>query len=367
MRTTLKTRVRAGNQQIFRLDYEDNHSQKNFNPEFESVLEREIRNSDIILVSDYAKGAINSGLMNFLKSFKKKIIIDPKPKNMQLYNDSFLITPNEKESYEMSKQEDIYSSGRFLRENLCSNVIITQGKNGMTLFSDKEIDIPTYAREVYDVAGAGDTVVAALSLALASGANIEESAIMANHAAGISVRKIGTYQVKLRELERELSGKEEKLKNFSELSETILELKNKNKRIVWTSGCFDILHHAHVKYLNEAKRMGDYLIVGLNSDSSVRNIKGPERPINPENIRAEILSSLASVDYILTFDENSPLEYLSILKPDVYAKGGDYNINSINQDERKAVESYGGKIVFIDVGEDISTTKLIERIRKNCK
>lgn len=210
-KTTLKVRIRARNQQLLRVDSEE-CSLKNFNSTILELMTEEINSSDIILVSDYGKGSVNSSLMNFLKSSGKKIIIDPKPQNTALYRNSFLITPNEDEALEMSEQKEIYSAGRNLVEKLNCNVIVTRGKNGMTLFSDGEIDIPTFAKEVYDVTGAGDTVAAAISLALVSGANIEEAAIIANYAAGISVSKIGTYQVKLSELEQEIFG-EKKFEN----------------------------------------------------------------------------------------------------------------------------------------------------------
>lgn len=362
--TTMKERIMLRrNYQHSRIDYEE-ISPKKFSPKTKEFMRREIDDSDIILISDYAKGAITEDLMNFLKTTGKKIIIDPKPKNISLYHDSFLITPNEEEALEMSKKEEIYSAGRHLKQTLNSNILITRGEKGMSLFSDKEIEIPTIAKEVYDVTGAGDTVIAALSLSLASGASFEESIIIANHAAGISVERAGTYQVRLSELEKEIYGEERKLKTFEELYSIVEDLKRKQKRIVWTNGCFDILTSGHTKYLAKAKEQGDYLIIGLNSDLSVKSIKDPSRPINSENTRAEILSSLSCVDYVMIYPEPHPTRYLSLLKPEVYAKGGDYNIDTINQDERRIVEGYGGKIAILNIGEDISTSKIIEKIRK---
>ena len=360
--TTLKARIKGRNQQLLRLDYEES-SPKNFSSESKTVLKQEIDNSDLVLIADYAKGVITTDLMNFLKSSGKRIIIDPKPQNMPLYSDSFLITPNEKEAVEMSSQKDIQDAGRWLREKLRCNVLVTRGERGMTLFSEKEMDIPTYAKEVYDVTGAGDTANAAISLCLASGASLEEAAVIANHAAGIAVGKSGTYQVKLGELEKRIFGEEKKLKSFEELSSIVEDLKKKQKRVVWTNGCFDILTSGHTKYLAKAKEQGDCLIVGLNSDSSVRSIKDPSRPINSENTRAEVLSSLSCVDYVIIYSEPHPTRYISLLKPNIYAKGGDYNIDTINQDERKIVEGYGGRIAILNVGEDISTSKIIDRIR----
>lgn len=358
--TTLKLRIRSGNHQLLRIDYEET-SPKNFSQNIIEIMKEEINNSDIILISDYAKGTITPDLMNFLKSFNKKIIINPKPRNMHLYHDSFLIICNKKEALEMSIQkDDVYTAGRYLKENLNCNIIITRGEKGMVLFSDIENDISTDAREVYDVMGAGDTVIAALSLSLASGASLEESMVIANHAAGISVSKVGTYQVKLEELSERISGEEKKIRTFDELCDIITDLRKKGKRIVWTNGKFDILHEGHVKYLKGARKLGHCLIAGLNSDSSFSLLKG-RKPINSELERAEVLSP--NVDYIIIFPEQDSTRYLSAFKPEVYAKGGNYTINTINQEERQIVESYGGEVVIINTGEDISTTKIIERIR----
>lgn len=360
--TTLKVRIRGRNQQLVRLDYED-ISPKNFTHKAIEMMKDKINNSDVILISDYAKGAITADLMNFLKSYRKKIIVDPKPQNMHFYYDCFLIAPNEKEALEMSMQKDVYDAGRHLKEKLNCNILITRGEKGMTLFSDREVDIPTYAREVYDITGAGDTAVAALSLSLASGASLEEAMMIANHVAGIAVEKVGTYQVRLSELEKRISGEEGKLKTFEELYNITKDLKKKGRKIVWTNGKFDILHAGHVKYLKKAKERGDYLILGLNSDSSFELIKD-RKPINNELHRAEVL--LAYTDALIIFSEPDTTRYLSVFKPDVYVKGGNYNIDTINQPERRVVEGYGGKIVIIKTDEDISTTKIIEKI-KNLK
>lgn len=362
--TTLKVRVRGGNQQLLRLDYEES-SPKNFGKKLLDKLGEEITNSDLILISDYAKGVIDSNLINFLKSFNKRIIIDPKPQNFSFYKDSFLITPNEKEAFEMSGKKEISVAGKYLQEKLNCNVLITRGEKGMTLFSDREVDIPTVAREVYDVTGAGDTVIATLSLSLASGASLEEGILLANNAAGIAVSKVGAYQVKMGELEKRIFGEEEKLKSAEELSSIVEDLKKKQKKIVWTNGCFDILHPGHTKYLSKAKEKGDYLIVGLNSDESVKKIKGEGRPIYNQNQRAEVLSSLSCVDFILIYSEPTSKNYLSMFKPDIFAKGGDYTLETINPEEKKIVEEYNGKIIFIDVGEKTSTTKTIEKIKNH--
>lgn len=360
--TTLKIRPKGRTRQIMRVDYED-CSKKIFNPALKEKMQKEIISSDIILISDYAKGAITKDLMNFLKEYSSKIVVNPKPENKYLYKNVFLIIPNKKEALEMSNKKDFLSAGRYLKKNLNSNVLITLAEKGMILFSDKELEIPTQAKEVYDVTGAGDTVASTIALSLASGSSLEEAAILANHAAGIAVSKYGTYNVKLNELERVLLGEEGKLKTFSELVDIINDLKRKGKTIIWTNGCFDILHEGHINYLKKAKELGNYLIVGLNSDESVTKLKGKDRPIRPEQARAEILSALQFVDYLMIFPENSVEKYLYKLQPQIYVKAGDYNIKKMNQEERKAIESYNGKITFIPVESNISTTKIIESIK----
>ncbi len=360
--TTLKIRPKGKTRQIMRIDYED-CSKKIFSPELKEKMQKEIHSSDIILISDYAKGAITKDLMNFLKEYSSKTVVNPKPENKYLYKNVFLIIPNKKEALEMSNKKDFLSAGRCLKKNLNSNVLITLAEKGIMLFSDRELEIPTQAKEIYDVTGAGDTVASTIALSLASGSSLEEAAILANHAAGIAVSKYGTYNVKLNELERVISGEEGKLKTFSELVDIVNDLKRKGKTIIWTNGCFDILHEGHINYLKKAKEFGNYLVIGLNSDESVKIIKGKDRPIRPEQARAEILSALQFVDYVMIFPETSVEKYLDKLQPQIYVKAGDYDIKKMNQKERKAIESYNGKIIFILIESNISTTKIIESIK----
>ncbi len=364
--TTLKNRVisKIQHQQLLRVDYEDT-SKKMFSRKTKEIMEIEINNSDLILISDYSKGAITKDLMNFLKNTGTKIIVDPKPENKTLYKDVFLITPNEKEALLMSSKKDVQSAGRYLRKKLSQNVLITLGEKGMMLFSDKELKIPTYAKDIFDVVGAGDTVIATLSLSIASGFSLEEAAILANHAASITIEKLGAYSVKFGELEKKIYGEQNKIKTFEELKSLIYDLKKRNQKIVWTNGCFDILHEGHVNYLRKAKELGDYLVVGLNSDESVRKLKGKDRPIRPHEARAEILSSLESVDFVMIFPETSVERYLKELKPQIYVKAGDYNLTNMNQKERKAVEDYNGEIIFIPIEKRVSTTQIIEKIKNN--
>lgn len=362
--TTLKTRIIGKNQQLIRFDQEKTHEKK-FSEQIKQILLDKINKADIIIISDYAKGAITKDLMDSLENYKSKIIIDPKPTNKALYKGAFLIKLNEKEAFEMSQTKNIFEAGKSLRAELDSHILITRGEKGMCLFSDKITEIPTYAKEVYDVSGAGDSVIASLALSIASDSSLEEAAIIANHAAGIAVEKKGTYAVSLRELKSRIMSEERKILDFEQLKKIVEDNKRKDRKIIWTNGCFDLLHIGHVNYLKEAKKLGDILIVGINSDESTRKIKGPERPIQSENERAEILSSLECIDYIIIFSESTSENYLKELKPHVYVKGGDYNINTMNQIERKILEDYGGKIEFISPQQGKSTSNIIERIKNN--
>ncbi len=362
--TTHKLRIIGNSQQLVRVDYEET-SDKIFPSETKKFLLERADQANMILISDYAKGAITQDLMDFLQDYKKKIIIGPKPKNKSLYQGAYLIVPNEKEALEMSGHSDVEGAAIKLRQELNSDILITRGEKGMLLFADRQIEIPTYAKEVYDVSGAGDTVIATLSLALSSGSSLEEAAILANNAAGISVEKRGTYPVSLNELESRILYEERKIVDFNELRKITGDLKRKNRRTVWTNGCFDIFHLGHKRYLEEARKQGDVLIVGVDSDDSVKRLKGPGRPVNSENDRAEILAGMGFIDYVTIFPYGSVENYLRSLKPDVYVKGGDYTIDTINQQERRIIESYGGKIILIPKVEGKSTTTTIEKIKSN--
>ncbi len=357
--TTIKTRITSEKNQLLRMDLEE-IDEKFFD---ETILKREIELHDLIIVSDYAKGVVTKILMEILKKSGKKIIVDPRPKNKMLYLGVFLITPNKRESIKMSGCTDEHLAGIKLKEELKANIIMTRGKEGMSIFNDGIKDIPTYAKEVYDITGAGDTVIAVLGLAIACGKSLEEAAFLANHAAGIVVSKHGTEKVYPYELFKKINGNTDKVKNFDEIK-TIIEVQKANgKKIVWTNGCFDLIHHGHTEYLKEAKKLGHCLIVGLNSDESIKKIKGPKRPIQSEYARSKILSSLESVDYVLIFNEENVSKYISELKPDIFVKGEDYNLTSMNLDEKNALESYNGKAVFMPFIVGASTTNLINKIK----
>ncbi|MBS3099190.1 D-glycero-beta-D-manno-heptose 1-phosphate adenylyltransferase [Candidatus Pacearchaeota archaeon] len=362
-KTIQKIRIIGNEQQIARADQEE-ISQKIFSDKTKVILARKSAEADIIIISDYAKGVINKDLIAFLTEFKHRMIIDPKPANKEIYKGAFLIKPNEKEVFDMTNVEDFEEACRKLKEELQSHILVTRGKKGMSLFSNNLVHIPTYAREVFNITGAGDTVIATLALSLASGASINEAAIISNHAAGITVEKEGTYSVGFSELMAKIFEKESKICSLEELKKIVDDLKKKNKKIVWTNGCFDLLHVGHTRYLKEAKKLGDTLIVGLNSDASVKKLKGEDRPIQTETERAEILSSLEFIDYVTIFPETTPTRYIGELKPHVYVKGGDYSVEQLRKhEEGKIIEEQGGEIIIVPLENSTSTSKILESIK----
>lgn len=364
-KTTKKTRLIGNNQQqIARIDREC-YTEVPEDTEEKLVKEIMDKKPDVIIVSDYAKGCVTKTLLLKIKNSNPgvKIIVDPRPQNKEKYHGVYLITPNLKEAREISGLEKVEDVGKSLQEKYNCNILITKGKDGMSLFeNEKIINIPAKAKEVYDITGAGDTVVAVIALGLTSGLSLEESTFLANHAAGIVVGKAGTASVSKNELRQAVELEHSKIKDLNELKELREDYKRKGEKVVWTNGCFDLLHIGHVDYLKKAKALGDYLIIGLNSDNSVRQLKGADRPIQDEKHRAEVLASLECIDCIIIFNELSAENCLKELKPDIFVKAGDYNLEDMHQGERKAVEGYGGEVRFIPIIYDISTTQIINKI-----
>ncbi len=367
--TTKKSRIIAGHQQIVRIDHETTAPITKESEE-EIVAFAEANDFDVILLSDYAKGVLTPSLVQGLIDLgKAPVFADPKGRYYSKYRGAFCITPNKKEASEASgiaitDKQSLQKAGFWLKERYeLDKVVITLSEEGMAIFDEAMHTIPTFAKEVYDVTGAGDTVLAALGFATAAGFGLEEAAHFANLAAGVVVGKVGAATATLDEIEEyEKSlgrrGPEEAIKSFDEIERIAQRLKEQGKRIVFTNGCFDILHLGHVSYLNEAKKRGDVLIVGLNSDASVRRLKGESRPVNPQFDRAYILASLEAVDYVVIFDEDTPYELIKRIRPDVLVKGADY------KDKEVVGSDIAGETVFIDLVEGRSTTSIIQRIQK---
>ena len=248
------------------------------------------------------------------------------------------------------------------------NALITRGPAGIRIFAEdgaiEDVPIAIDPHRVVDITGAGDTVTAAVALTLAAGGTLHDAALLANAAAGVAVMQPGVVAVSNTELSRALGqqGRPSKLKTLEELAPIVKKMKQNGKTVVWTNGCFDILHAGHITYLMKAAQVGDVLVVGLNSDDSVRAIKGPNRPIVNQLDRARVMSALEFVDYITIFEQATTEPFLATLEPDAYVKGGDYTVDTINQAERRLVKGYGGRIVIIPGIEGKSTTAIIDKI-----
>lgn len=377
-KTSKKSRIIASNQQILRYDKE---SKDAIEPASEqaivSYVKSAIDSCDIIILSDYGKGVITdtvaAGVITAARNAGKKVLVDPKGKDYRKYRGSYLLTPNKKEASEatgivINDEVSLKKALLSLKETCdleCS--MITLSEDGIAIYDDSMRRFPTVAKEVYDVTGAGDTVIASLSFALSSGLSIDEAAPFANHAAAVVVGKIGSATVTLSEIEEYESSLHQStsdmhIKSKEEIVALSDRLKKEGKKVVFTNGCFDILHVGHVKYLQEAKSYGDILIVGLNSDSSVRELKGPTRPVNNEDDRAYILAALESVDYVVVFSEETPHDLIKSIAPDILVKGGDY--------EGKVVvgAEFAKELRLVQFVDGKSTTATIARINggKTC-
>ena len=373
VKTIVKERIVSNNQQLLRIDFENIEDFKKLNKqELISRIKNKINKVDSILISDYAKGIIGKELIDSIKKFNKKnipVIIDPKPVNKELYKGFTLVTPNLKEAKKMSNKTELKEIGSTLIKELNSNILITRGQEGMSLFKkDGSItEMPTEAKEVNDITGAGDTVISTIALALASKTTLNQAAILANHAASIVVAKFGTAMVSQRELINLISSENKKVKDLKDLVEISKEARKLNKKIVFTNGCFDIIHPGHTKFLRESKKQGDILIVAVNSDSSVKKLKGSNRPLIPENERAEVLSSLEFIDYIIIFNDIDSSKLIESIKPQICTKGSTSNLNNMPIKEKEIIKKLNCNLITIAKFEEYSTSKIINRINNNGK
>ena len=361
--TIKKTRLVAQNQQALRVDFED---PKPIESEHVKQIITFINANqfDMILLSDYNKGMLTKELTEELKKLDIQIVVDPKPSNMMLFKDSFVIAPNIKEAKEITNSNNSSTElSKLIAEKYNTHVIITQGPNGTSSYNKDTNEyhhLPTKAQEVYDVSGAGDTFTATLTLALAAHAELYEATQIANHAAGIVVGKFGTSTLTLEELKSSFNGKHSKVKTREELVKIVKKLKSEGKIIVTTNGTYDILHVGHTKLLNTAKSFGDILILAINTDDSTKRYKGPTRPINNETDRVELVANLSAVDYVVLFDEDTPKELLDKLKPNIHVKGGDYKPKALI--ESNIVRKHGGEIKIVKLVEGKSSTNTITKI-----
>ncbi|MFV9644444.1 MAG: D-glycero-beta-D-manno-heptose-7-phosphate kinase [Desulfobacterales bacterium] len=379
--TTRKTRIISGNQQVLRIDRETKKdiSQQTFDVIL-NYIKRVIPDVDLVLISDYGKGLITAALLNSLISIVKKhnpprrTIADPKGRDFLKYSGVSLLTPNKKEAalasgIEIVDESTLIKAGNRILETVkTEKLLITCGKDGMVLFEDnkKPCYITAQTRQVFDVSGAGDTVIAVLGLAVASGASFVKAAAIANTAAGIVVSKVGTSTVSKNELLSALTPMcdyaSTKHISISELPAVVQKLKADNKKIVLTNGCFDLLHAGHVMLLSASKKLGDVLVVAIDDDESVSSLKGPGRPIISEKERLSILGSLDSVDYVVLFSSKQLGKIIEIIRPNILTKGSDYIFEDVTG--REIVERYGGRVVLIPITNNVSSSSIINNIKR---
>ncbi len=375
--TTEKTRLVAQQQQVLRLDQESRA------PLTPALVKRALQHSTTLLAdadglvcSDYHKGVCTPGLLEPLfamaRAAGKPIIVDPKARDFSCYAGATVIKPNLVEVARASGHPVTdpttlaHAAQRLLHQSQAQALLVTRGKDGMSLFHPphEPVHIPAQAREVFDVTGAGDTVMATLSMALLCGLPLLDAARLANAAAGVVVGKVGTAVVSPEELRIALRadgvGSAHTILSADTLAMVLQQRQQRGETIVFTNGCFDLLHVGHIQYLQQARALGDCLVVALNDDVSVRLLKGERRPLLPQQERARILAALGCVDYVTIFSEATPLALITRLRPNVLVKGGDYTPATVVG--REVVEAYGGRVCILPYVAGVSTTEIIGSI-----
>ena len=371
--TITKLRVISQHQHLIRLDFEQPFENQDLVGLFDKAREL-VEDTQAIVFSDYDKGALSeiSKLIELGRSQEKPIIIDPKGTDFRKYSGATIITPNLSEFESVvgkskNEQELIDKGLGLVRDLSLEALLITRGEHGMTLIrpDSPELHLPARAHEVFDVTGAGDTVISVLAAAIASGESISDATALANIAAGLVVGKLGTAAISGPELRRSILQEHDwggGIMTAQQLSFAVQDAKEHGEKIVFTNGCFDIIHAGHVGYLSDAKKLGDKLIVAINDDDSVRRVKGAGRPINPVDRRMAVLAGLEAVDWVVCFSEETPEELLRKLKPNVLVKGGDYTLDKVVGGEY--VKSYGGEVKALEFLDNCSTSAIVEKMKK---
>ena len=367
-RTITKLRVLAQSHQMIRLDFETPFDATDASSLAETVL---LTGVNALVLSDYAKGSLEpQSLIQKARAVGTPVVVDPKGTDFEKYRGATLLTPNRAEFEAVcgawSNDQELIEKGRALMATLdLESMLVTRSEQGMTLLHrDGSVHhFAATAREVADVTGAGDTVIATMAAGLGSGMSLAQTAELANHAAGIVVSKLGTATVSSRELERALSVDHGLFQSVEEAVLWAEQCRTQGEKVVMTNGCFDILHAGHVAYLKEAASMGDRLIVAVNSDASVTRLKGPERPVNSVERRLQVLFGLSAVDAVIAFEDDTPIPLIDDIRPDVLVKGGDYqSIEEVVGFER--VLAYGGEVKVLGEVANLSTSHLIAKIRQ---
>ncbi|KJJ96883.1 heptose 1-phosphate adenyltransferase [Pseudomonas sp. 21] len=369
--TIVKLRVMSRHQQLLRVDFEEafRTDPVALSTDVEALLDQ-VR---VLVLSDYGKGALKNhqALIQAARQRGIPVLADPKGKDFAIYRGASLITPNLSEFEAIvgrcTDEADLVAKGQQLMTELeLGALLVTRGEHGMTLLrpGHSALHLPARAREVFDVTGAGDTVISTLAGAIAAGEDLPQAVALANLAAGIVVGKLGTAAISAPELRRAVQreqGSERGVLSLDQLLLAIEDARAHGEKIVFTNGCFDILHAGHVTYLEQARAQGDRLIVGVNDDGSVTRLKGPGRPINSVDRRMAVLAGLGAVDWVVSFGEDTPERLLTEVRPDVLVKGGDYGVEQVVGAD--IVKAYGGEVRVLGLVENSSTTAIVEKIR----
>jgi len=369
--TITKTRVQSRGQQLIRLDQENAAAMPG--DEVVKVLQQSIKGAGAVVLSDYGKGALTdvATMITVCRKAGVPVLVDPKGEDFEKYRGASVITPNQSEFEAVAgvcdSDEALVSRARKMLDDLnLDALLVTRSEKGMLLLeADMEpVFLSTQAREVFDVTGAGDTVIATLAGAVASGQDLPSAAALANLAAGLVVRKIGVATVTTGEISMSLHQRGQGgrgLVGLDELKLMVAESRDRGERVIMTNGCFDVLHAGHVAYLEEAKNLGDRLIVAVNDDASVRRLKGESRPINELEDRLLVLAGLAAVDWVVPFSNDTPAELIAEVLPDVLVKGGDYKPDDIAG--AKDVLNNGGEVRVLAFRDGHSSSRIIDKLR----
>lgn len=370
--TITKLRILSRGQQLLRLDFEDKFE----NTDAGLILnrmDRHLPEVKAVIMSDYAKGALEhvQQYIQKARAANVPVFVDPKGADFERYRGATLLTPNmlefEQVVGKVKSDQELEEKGYALIEQFdLDALLVTRSEHGMTLLRRgmEPFHLPTQAKEVYDVTGAGDTVISVLAASVAAGKSLDEACALANAAAGVVVGKLGTSTVSTIELAEAVHGSKDT--DFGVISEQALieavrKHQAKGEKVVMTNGCFDILHAGHVSYLNHAAELGDRLIVAVNTDESVKRLKGPGRPVNPTDRRMAVLAGLGAVDWVVPFSEDTPQRLISEVLPDLLVKGGDYKPEEIAGGEE--VIAAGGEVKVLNFEDGCSTTEIIEAIK----
>lgn len=371
--TTTKLRIVSQNQQLIRCDFEENFSTIE-SSNLKEIFKSHLQEVKVVILSDYGKGALQgqTELIDLAKNQGIPVLVDPKGSDFSIYRGASLITPNLKEFEAVvgpcrNENEFVERGMQLLEEYNFGSLLVTRGAKGMTLLrrNEPELHLPAKAKEVYDVTGAGDTVIATIAAALAVNLDLASAVAIANRAAGIVVGKLGAATVSMPELRRAIhedKAMDKGVMTEDQLAIIVNDAKAHGEKVVMTNGCFDILHAGHVSYLEKAKQLGDRLIIAVNDDDSVAKLKGANRPINALDRRMAVLAGLASVDWVVPFSEDTPERIITHLSPNILVKGGDYEVEEIAGHQH--VLGRGGEVKVLNFEEGCSSSAIISKIKE---